>query len=89
MSPCKQIINAVHILLNVCFLERQENYLISLYLLQSKNIKMQLQEIPHIDHNVLELFCILLYTDYLSDFQKKKVIASPHDTNLKYQILAF
>ena len=44
--------------------------LFSLHLVLSKYIKIQDQEIPSIDCNVLEFFCAP-YTDYLSYFHEK------------------
>ena len=36
--------------------------------------------------NVLEFFCVPLYTEFLSDLYKKFQVASVHDTNVEYQI---
>ena len=51
--------------------------------MQSKDIKIQLQEIPSMGRNVLEFFCVPLYTDYLSHLHKKFQAASIHDTNVE------
>ena len=61
--------------------------LISLYLMQSKYIKMHLQEIPSI--GVLEFFCAPLYTDNLSDFHKKIQVEYTYDTNVKHESWRF
>ena len=47
---------------------------------------MYSQEIPPIDHNVFELFCVSLYTDYESDLYKKFQVASPYYVNSVYQV---
>ena len=60
--------------------------LISLDLVQSTYIKIQLQEIPSIGLNVLELFCVPPNSEFLSDLHKKFQIASMYDTNVEYQI---
>ena len=44
------------------------------------------QEIMFIDRNVLEFFCVPLYTEFLSDLHKKFQVASVHDTNVECQI---
>ena len=59
---------------------------ISLYLVQSKYTKIFKKEIPSIGRNVLEFFCVSLYTEFLSDLYKKFQVASVHDTNVEYQI---
>ena len=48
--------------------------------MQSEHIKMHLQEIPPIRLIGMESFCVLLCTDYLSDYHKKFKAASPYDT---------
>ena len=53
------------------FLSMAKCALISLCLLQSNHIKMNLQEIPSVGRNELEFFCVPLYTDYLRDLHKK------------------
>ena len=60
--------------------------LISLHLIQSKCIKIQCQKNSSLGRDVLELFCIHLYTEYLSDLFKKFQIASIFDTNVECQI---
>ena len=57
--------------------------------MQYKYIKMHIK-ILSIGRNVFELFCVTLYTDYLSDLYKKKLqVASTYDTNVEYQIWSF
>ena len=63
--------------------------LIALYLVQSLYFKMNQQEIPSIPSNVLEIFSVPLYTDYLADLQKKFQEASTYDTNVECQIWEF
>ena len=43
-------------------------------------------EIPPIGRNVLEFFCVPLYTDFFSDLYKKFQEASTYDTNVEYQL---
>ena len=57
---------------------------ILIYLVQSKYAKIQLQEIPSISLNLLELFCIPLYTDFSSDLYKKFQVTFIYDTNVEY-----
>ncbi len=47
---------------------------------------MYSQEIPPIDRNVFELFCVSLYTDYESDLYKKFQVASPYHVHSEYQV---
>ena len=58
--------------------------LISLYLVQSKYIKMYEQQISFVGRNVLEFFCVPMYTDYLSDLLKKFHLASTCNKNVEY-----
>ena len=62
---------------------------ISSILVQSKNMKMHLKEILSAGCNVTEFFCLLLYTDYLSDLLKKIHIAFNYDVNVECQIQNF
>ena len=57
--------------------------LISLHLVQSKYTKIYQREIPSINHNVLEFFCMPLYTDF-PDFYKNLEVACICDTNLEF-----
>ena len=57
--------------------------LITVYLVQSKDIKKPQQEIPSISLNTLEFFCALLYIDYFSDFEKQFQVASTYGVNVK------
>ena len=43
---------------------------------------MHQQKTPFIDSNVLKLFCVPLYTDYLCDLHKKFQAASPYNTDI-------
>ena len=63
--------------------------LISLYLPQSKYTKIHWHEISFIGLNVLEFFCVQLYTEFLSDLHEKFQVASVYDTNVEYQIWCF
>ena len=47
---------------------------------------MNYQEIPSIARNVLELFCVPLYREVLSDLHKKFQVAPTYDTKVNYQI---
>ena len=47
---------------------------------------MRRQEILFIGRNILEFFCVPLYTNYWSNLYKKFQVASTHDTNVEYQI---
>ena len=67
------------------FLIMLKIYVILSYLLELKYIKIHLQEIPPISRNVLEFFCVPLYTDYLFTFQ----VPSTCDTKVEYQIWSF
>ena len=49
--------------------------------LQGHTKEQHSQEIPSVDLN--ELFCVPLYTDYLSDLQEKFQVASVYDTNVE------
>ena len=60
--------------------------LISLYLVRSKYIKTCEQETKSIGRKALELFCVLLCTEYLFGFHKQFQVASIYDTNVEYQI---
>ena len=57
-----------------------------IYLPQFKYAKIHYHEIPSIGLNLLEFFCVLLYTEFLSDLHKKFQIASLQDRNVEYQI---
>ena len=57
-----------------------------LYLLQSKYAKIQLQEIPYVGLNALEILCVPLYTDFFSDLYKKFQVAFVYDKDVEYQI---
>ena len=46
--------------------------LILLYLVQSNYAKIQQQEIPSLSRKVLDLFCVFLCSEFLSDLYKKK-----------------
>ena len=39
--------------------------------------------------NVLELFCVFLYTDYLSNLHEKFQVASTYNTNVESHISSF
>ena len=56
---------------------------ISLYLPQSKYAKIHFHEVPSIGLNVLEFSCVPLYTEFLSDLNKKFQVASTYDTNVE------
>ena len=60
--------------------------LISLYLMLSKCNKFHLKKIPPIGRNLLELFCMPQYTEFLSDLYKKFQVVSTNDTNVECQI---
>ena len=36
--------------------------------------------------NLLEFFCVPIYTDYLPELHIKKQVAFTHDMNIEYQI---
>ena len=59
---------------------------ISLYLVQSKYTNIHKHAIPSIGLNILEFFCVPLYTEFFSDLYKKFQVASVHDTNVEYRI---
>ena len=85
--PCRQIINAI--CTTFCLLHNAEHkkyMIVSLCFIQPKFTKIQWQEIYFIGWNVLEFFCIPLYTAYLSDLHKKFQISSTHDTKVEYKI---
>ena len=44
--------------------------------MQSKYIKTHKQEIPSIGRNVLEIFCVSLHAEFLSNVYKKYQVAS-------------
>ena len=46
--------------------------LISFYLMQSRYTKKLKKIIPSINQRAIEIFCVPLYTDYLSDLHNKK-----------------
>ena len=50
---------------------------------------MHQEKIPSIGYNVLELFCVLLYTDYVSDLHKKFQVVSKYDRSTEYEIWIF
>ena len=52
--------------------------------MQSKYAKMNLQEIPFIDRNVLEFFCVLLYSEFISNLHENVQVAYKKDTNAEY-----
>ena len=58
---------------------------ISLYLPQSKYAKIHYHEIPSFGLNLLEFFCVPLYTEFLSDLHEKFQVASVYDINVEYQ----
>ena len=62
---------------------------ISSYLGQSKYTKIHYHEIPFIGLNVLEFFCVPLYTEFLSNLYQKFQIAYVYDTNVESQIWCF
>ena len=43
-------------------------------------------DISSIGLNVLEFFCVTLYTESLSNLYEKFQVASVYDTNVEYQI---
>ena len=45
-----------------------------------------LQEILSIDRNVLELFCVSLFSDFLAGLHKKFQVSSTNGTNVEQQI---
>ena len=63
--------------------------LISIYLVLSKYTKLNYQKTPSLSRNVIEIFCVSLYTDYLSIFHKTFQVASTHDANIECQIQIF
>ena len=59
--------------------------LISLHLVLSKYIKMNKQKISPIDRYALELFCVAMYTNFLSNLYRKFQVAFTYDTNVEYR----
>ena len=55
----------------------------------TKYIKMHLLEIPFIGRDIFEIFCVSLYTNYLSHRHKKLKVASINDINVGYQTWRF
>ena len=55
----------------------------------SKYFKMHLQETLATGLNVLEFFCVTLYTDYLSNLHKNFQTSSACNTNIECQIWSF
>ena len=47
------------------------------------------QEILSIDLNILEFFCVPLYSGYLFDLHKKFPVASTYAANVEYQSMEF
>ena len=47
---------------------------------------MHQEKIPSIGYNVLELFCVLLCTDSMSDLHNMFEVASACDADIEYQI---
>ena len=78
-----------HILLAICFWAFYKCLLISLYLVQSKCAKMKWQEVPSIGRTVLEIFCELLHSEFLSDLPEKFQESFTYDTNVGRQIWSF
>ena len=56
---------------------------------QSMYKKIYQNKISSMGLNVLEFFCVSLYTEFLSDLYIKFQVASIHDTNVEYQIWCF
>ena len=56
----------------------------SLYLVQPIHIKMHQQEIPFTSLNVLEFFCVPLYTDCSSNHHKKFQETSTYNVNVEH-----
>ena len=80
------ILYSFHILKFAYFSLWQKIMLISLHSAQSKYAIIHYHEIPSKSLNVLEFFCVPLYTEFLTDLYKKFQVASVHDTNVDYQI---
>ena len=62
--------------------------LVSLYLVQVKYIEIHQQESLFTGWNVLEVFCVPLYTDYMSDLHKKLKVLFTCGKNVEYEILS-
>ena len=54
-----------------------------LFLVQTKCIKIHEQEILTKSRNVIELFCVPLYTDYLIHLHKKFQVLPAYDANVE------
>ena len=54
-----------------------------------KQMEMNLKQFPVIVPNVHELFCVALYTDYLSKLHKMFQIGLTYDKNEEYEIWNF
>ena len=76
--------NAIHsIFYSLHVFDRGKNMTISLYLVLSKYTKIHKQEIPSLGYNVLEFFCVLLHTEFLSNIYKEFHVAF---SNVEYPI---
>ena len=53
---------------------------------KNSNTLRPMDEIPSISHNVLQFFCVPLYTELLTDLYEKFQVASVYDTNVESQI---
>ena len=51
---------------------------------QAKYTKMLKQDTPSIGRNVLEFFCMPLFTDCLFEIHEKFQVASRYDTNVEF-----
>ena len=54
-----------------------------------KNVLYNVHEIPSTGRNILKIFCVFLFLDYLSDNQKMLQLVSTHDRNIEYQTWSF
>ena len=54
--------------------------------MQFKYIKILYQEIPSMDRKFFGVFCVPLFTHYLSDLHEKLQVTFTYDTNVEFQI---
>ena len=87
--PCRQVKNGMHTKFWWPYVSQHEQFvcefhdiLSSLKLLKCFNKKFR----PCICRNVLEILCVLLYTEFLSELHEHFQVAFTCDTNIEYQI---